>query len=299
MFSRLVTTLKQHRIRSIAALAGSATGAYAYNQYQPIGIVWDLDHTLVHTSKAIENAEDTENTVDDFDFAMKFTYGNHDSHWNVWARPGARQLIHFFDMFPNKQFVFTAAVRPYADGLIDGLNIKNVIDHSISRNEVTINEEALVDYFVEMFQEDIDAFDRTGDMADLEIWKNPELVVMLIKQRLDLRSDEVQEKLRLFINTKYRKGRRQTMTMKRCGKDVMQFSDQGRCSKNRIILIDDKRSAHITHESTGLLVPPYYADKNPNDFHLLGIAWVLFKCMFSDDIEGVIRNSDYAVKKKE
>jgi hypothetical protein len=51
-------------------------------------------------------------------------------------------------MFPNKQFVFTASVRPYADGLIDGLNIKNVIDHSISRNEVTINEEALVDYFV-------------------------------------------------------------------------------------------------------------------------------------------------------
>jgi hypothetical protein len=55
MFSRLVTTLKQHRIRSIAALAGSATGVYAYNQYQPIGIVWDLDHTLVHTSKAIED----------------------------------------------------------------------------------------------------------------------------------------------------------------------------------------------------------------------------------------------------
>lgn len=263
-------------------LGGSGSTAYAYTHYKPINIIWDLDHTLIHTIKVGENTSD----LPPPDFIMtseKYAYKRYG-----YMRPGAYHILKFFSMCGINQYVFTAATKDYAQGVLSSTGIKNLIIDTIAREDVPIQPEKIEQYFNDQLQTDIIKYNNTNDQKELTKWGTE--LVNAVRE-----NDSINQELLCEIATsrakKISENYAKRLTMRLCGKDIKLIPNI-----DRFILIDDNIESHKNHENTGILIPQYRANKKLHDYELFGVAWVIFKCFFTEDITGTIKETNYSIK---
>jgi hypothetical protein len=236
--------------------SGAGSTAYAYTHYKPVDIVWDLDHTLVHTIKngeknRVEQLPPPVEIILDVDRMVTpkeevqaekelvtpdFEIGTENARY-AYMRPGAYYVVKFFSFFGGNQYVFTAATKNYADTIVKKSGIHDMMSGIIAREDVPI-------------------------------------------KKLD--------------KTYATEGNARLATIRLYGKDITLFN----CNRVRTILVDDARYSHKGHENTGILIPAYNVQNRLYDDTLFGVAWIIFKCFFTDDVESVISNSEYSVNKK-
>jgi hypothetical protein len=220
-------------------VSGTGSTAYAYTRYRPVNIVWDLDHTLVHTirdsDKCMNHGVPRDVNLIHPDFVMDTPDPTVKRY--AYMRPGAYYVVKFFSLLGANQYVFTAATKSYANVIVKESGIETMILQTLAREDVPIQEDRLS---------------------------------------------------RKYKHT----SSAQLATIRACGKDITMF----KCDPARTILVDDKEYCHQTHETRGILIPVYDARKKLHDDTLLGVAWIIFKCFFTENIEDAINASEYSVK---
>jgi len=270
-------------LKTSVILGGSGSTAYAYTNYKPINIIWDLDHTLIHTIKVKKNTSDLPSP----DFIM--TSENTSYKRYGYIRPGAYYILKFFSMCGINQYIFTAATKNYAQGVLNCTGIKNLIVDTIAREDVPIQQEKIDQYLSTQLQSDIIKFNNTKDKKYITKW-GTELVNVVVNEN-DSVNNELVYKIAIInrantLSDDYAK----RLTLKLCGKDIKLIPNV-----DRFILIDDNINSHKTHEDTGILIPKYNANKKLHDYELFGVAWIIFKCFFTEDIKGTIKKTNYSI----
>lgn len=247
--------IKAAKFTAAVGTAGAGGGAYAYNRCQPVDVVWDLDHTLIHTVKVDKEGD---NSLPEPDFVMECSDKTKERYGYV--RPGARTALKVFSMLPGDQYVFTAATRTYADDVLQKSGLDQYIDKSTARDDVEVNEQKIKEYYKKRYM-------KEGGFNE--------------------------EKAARLANKLYKKsssGRKKMLTMSLCGKDIDTLTES-----ERKVLIDDKKSSHNNHEDNGILAPAYHADKDQNDYGMLGVGMTVLQCYFADDITDTIKENGYSV----
>ena len=273
-------------LKTSAVFGGSGSTAYAYTHYKPVDIVWDLDHTLIHTIKVDAN---NSNNLPPPDFIMGTSSSVAGRY--CYVRPGAYYMVKFFSVFGGNQYVFTAATKDYANGVIEGAGIKHMIVDTIAREDVPIQSKHIEEHFIAKLQADITKYSN-ANTHKLNEW-GKELVDTITKGESSSINPELLHKIASNKVKKLSQSRAKLLTIKLCGKDVALLHPS-----DRFILIDDNIKSHKNHEDTGILIPRYNADKKPDDYTLLGVAWIIFKCFFTEDIKNVVGATVYSVNAK-
>lgn len=216
-------------------VSGTGFTAYAYTHYKPVNIVWDLDHTLVHTiiNKRASDIQHHENSAHP-DFIMDTPDPTVKRY--AYIRPGAYYIVKFFSLLGANQYVFTAATKTYANAIVKESGIEPMISKTLTREDVQVH--GLLDK-------------KYNDPSHAKL-----------------------------------------ATIRMYGKDIAMFGDS-----TRTILVDDKKYCHRNHESHGILIPVFDARKKLHDDTLLGVAWIIFNCFFTENIEDVINASKYSATK--
>lgn len=247
------------KVVKYGAVAGTIVGTgYLYTKFQPIKIVWDLDNTLIHTIKVDKGSN---NSLIKPDFKMGCKDETKERYGYV--RPFAYYSLKFFSLLTKDQYIFTAATKDYAKDVMEGANIDKFVKSVITREDVIVKPGPIIAYYCDELK------DSTKDDV------------------LHKTATEKYESLSL--------GSKQLKTIKTSGKDIDLFNEYEK-RDSRMILVDDKKEAHIGHENQGILIPKFFADKNYSDCKLLKVSWIVLKCFFSDNVSDVIRKSNYYVK---
>lgn len=291
----------------LVAVLGASAG-YTYTRYKPVCVVWDLDRTLIESVQVrTETSGDipplSENLPPpDFvvNFSKKYKYYGYTRQW-------VYPVVKFFSVIGIKQYIYTASTSSYATSIIKDIGIEHMIIQTFTRKDVPVNRESIKD----ILRKDITAYashihneTKSNNIYMTEIGKkfieysrakfndtDPDLFCAFLLSQIDdfVSNDWAMKK---FASSA------QISILGSFGKDMQLIPEM---KKDRTILVDDNVDYHIPNKETGIVIQEYCAlDDKYNrvyDHQLLGVAWIIFRSLFTDNVADVINESRYAVNK--
>lgn len=262
-----------YRVVSGVLMSGVVVGTI-HKKYLPVSIIWDLDHTLLHSRNErlppqhVKIYEDQnfscdlyqEMCVNEPDFL--YSRGN-DEFYYVYVRFGVRAVITAFSWITD-QYVFTNATRDYADTMMHEMGIEKYIKGSISRNEVPIDREGIIKDYIQAYRKVAQDY-HNGKPVDISPClkqffdsgkdTNDELVRERATQRYDEMNDLKRRSSTVFIN----------------GKDTSLLTD------GRRVLIDDQKYA--IQNQPAILIPAF--NDGVPDVEIFRVAYRVLRLMFT------------------
>ena len=108
-------------------------------KYDPLHIVWDLDHTIICSITPVEEAIKCTEGLGDLDYIDHidddFDFEDGIPNTRTFFRPGSRTLIQFLGFFAFNH-VYTAAQGTYTKNIMDKLDPKRTLYHTITHRDI-------------------------------------------------------------------------------------------------------------------------------------------------------------------